>query len=103
VSRLSKLGIVVFVLLLVLLPLYELADIGEQWPFDGEIVSVVFSLQFIVAALVACRLWRGAWILLARQMRTRTRPPHAYSDAAPASCLTRDGSSLFLVLCDFRI
>ena len=101
-SRLSKFAVVVFVLLLVLLPLYEFADVGEHWAFDGEIVCVVFSLLFIAAALVACRIVRRAWIAFARRIDV-VRAPRTYGKPSRSLTLSRDNSSLFLVLCDLRI
>ena len=71
VARLRNLGPIAVVGLFLLLPLYEFIDIGEQWPFDGQLVSVMLCCLFIVAALLACRTWRCVWHALTRLARYR--------------------------------
>ena len=48
-------AILLLVAFLVLLPLYELVDIGEQWPHDGSLVLVLLSALFLVGLAVLCR------------------------------------------------
>lgn len=38
-----------------LLPLYEIADYGEHWPNDGNYVSGVLSVLFLVGVALAAR------------------------------------------------
>ncbi len=96
--RFRTIALVVFIAALVLLPLYEFADIGEQWPNDAELVTVVFTGLFIVAALVACRGW--AHVCLGSRPRIGVPGPRARVRPLSAH---RDRSSLFLILCHFRI
>jgi hypothetical protein len=100
-SRAKTIGILLVVALFVLLPLYELADVGEQWPHDGDIVQIIFFLVVLAALSIFCR--RSARACLARLRRAWIpRPPVAHSELA-RSLAPRDCSSLFLVFCDFRI
>ena len=101
VSRLKTIGILLTIALFVLLPLYELADIGEQWPHDGDVVQIVLFLVFLIGLLFLCRGFARA--CLARFKRAWIpRPPVARSELA-RPLAPRDCSLLFLVFCDFRI
>jgi hypothetical protein len=97
--RLKSIALAVFIAILVLLPLYEFADIGEQWPNDGEVVVVVFTTMFIGAALLACRGWAGI------RLASRPRAGGVAIDRTSARQLSvvRYQPFLFLILCAFRI
>jgi hypothetical protein len=100
VPRLKSLALILLVALLVLLPLYEFIDIGEQWPFDGEVVGALLTALLIVASLVVLR--QLARVCFAMDRRLRRREP--YSRHLPLLFFSRrDRSSLFLVRCHFRI
>ena len=90
-------------MLFLLLPLYELIDIGEQWPFDGDVVSVILCCLLIVAALLACRTWRRVWLALTRLARCRVAFARTPVSSVHAASIIEDGSSLFLVICSFLI
>jgi hypothetical protein len=44
----KRAGAFVVILTFVVLPLYELADIGEHWPHDGDYVSMILAVLFLV-------------------------------------------------------
>jgi len=100
-SRLKTIGILLIIVLFVLLPLYELADIGEHWPHDGDIVQIVLFLLFIVGLSILCR--GVACACLARLKRAWIPRPPVTRRPLARSLAPRDCSSLFLVFCDFRI
>lgn len=103
--RFRRFGLIAFIALLVILPLHEVVDPGEQWPFDDEVVSVLFSALFIAAALLTCHVWgRELFVLVRAAARRRlglnkTVTQTAVSAVAPP----RDESLAHLVLCQFRI
>ena len=100
-SRLKTIGILLIVALFMLLPLYEFADIGEQWPHDGDIVQIVLFLVFIVGLSILCR---GVACACLARLKRAWIPRLPVARCAPARSLAlRDCSSLFLVFCDFRI
>jgi hypothetical protein len=92
--RIKTYAVLLVVALFVLLPLYELADIGEHWPHDGDIVQIVLCVLFIVGLSVLCRgVACACWIPAPSAVRVRparTIAPH-------------DRSSLFLIFCDLRV
>jgi hypothetical protein len=52
-KRFETAGVFLCVSLFVVLPLYELADVGEHWPHDGTYVSVMLTaLLFIGLTLI---------------------------------------------------
>jgi len=100
--RLTTIALIAWITLLILLPLYELADIGEHWPFDGEIVNVIFSTLFIFAALFVARRWGRRCLTALSRVRLTLTSTHRREIVRIAPD-TRDESFLFLMLCHFRI
>ena len=99
-SRAKTVAVLLIVSLLILLPLYELADIGEQWPHDGDIVQVVLFGLFIAGLSILCRGVACACLSLKRSWISK--PPATRVDLR--TLLTaRDRSSLFLMFCDLRV
>jgi hypothetical protein len=103
--RFRRLGLIAFIALLVILPLHEVVDPGEQWPFDDEVVSVLFSALFIAAALLTCHAWSKELFVLVRAvarcrlgLNTTVTQTRVSAIAHP-----RDKSIAQLVLCQFRI
>jgi hypothetical protein len=98
--RAKTIAVLLFVALFVLLPLYELADIGEHWPHDGDVVQVVLFGLFILGLSILCRGVACACLALKRSWIPR--PPvtraEVQSPVAPRDC-----SSLFLIFCDLRV
>ena len=96
---------IAFIALLVVLPLHEVVDPGEQRPFDDEVVSVLFSALFIAAALLTRHVWGRELLVLVRaaarcRLGLNKTVTHALVSAiAPP----RDESLAHLVLCQFRI
>jgi hypothetical protein len=103
--RFRRFGLIAFIALLVILPLHEVADPGEQLPFDDEVVSVVFGALFIAAALLTCHVWARELFVLVRAA-ARSRLGLNNTDAAALISVVahpRDESLAHLVLCQFRI
>ncbi len=99
--RARTIAILLIVGLFIVLPLYELADVGEHWPHDGDIVQIVLCVLFIVGLSILCR--GVACACLASLKRSLiAKPPVARSErlrlAAPHS-----GAALFLIFCDLRV
>jgi hypothetical protein len=99
-SRAKTIGVLLFVALFVLLPLYEFADIDEHWPHDGDVVQVVLFGLFILGLSILCR--GVACACLSRMRSWIPRPPVTRVYARSALVL-RDRSSLFLIFCDLRV
>ena len=53
--RLKTVAALLFISLFVVLPLYELADVGEHWPHDGAYVSMVSSVLFFIGFTLVLR------------------------------------------------
>src|SRR5215471_3180622 len=100
-ARLKTVGILLIIALFVLLPLYELADVGEQWPHDGDIVQVIFFLVVLAALSIFCR--RSARACFSRLRRSWIPRPPATRPELTRSLAPREYSLLFLVFCDLRI
>ncbi|MBI3491091.1 MAG: hypothetical protein HY047_04790 [Acidobacteria bacterium] len=122
-----------FVVTFVALPLYELADVGEHWPHDGNYVSVILAVLFFVGLTLTLRrsaaigsrrtvasqaLQSGHLEGVARtvaastrtardsdliSVRTRAGVPHLKCPNALASILDGADGSRLLILRDFRI
>ena len=64
--------------LVALLPLYELIDIGEQWPNDGNVVLVLLSTLFLVGLAFLCRglsqVCRVSWRRVLRHQPEGVQP-----------------------------
>ena len=95
----------ILAVLLVVLPLHEVVDPGEQLPFDDEVVAVVFSALFITAVSLTCRTWGGElFVLLQAAARCRLGLNRTVTQTLiPAIEHPRDESLAHLVLCQFRI
>jgi hypothetical protein len=100
-SRAKTIFVLLIVALLVLLPLYEFADIGEQWPHDGDIVQIVLCVLFFVGLSIFCRRVGSACLACLRRAWI-PRPPLMRGERVP-SAAPRDGSGLFLIFCDLRV
>ena len=98
--RLKTIAVLLIVALFVLLPLYELADVGEQWPHDGDVVLIVLFVLFIVGLSILCRGLACA-CLASLKRSWIPRPPAARTIAPPVT--PRDSSALFLIFCDLRV
>lgn len=102
--RFRKFALIGFLALLVVLPLHEVADPGEQLPFDDEVVAVVFAALFITAVSLTCRTWgRELFVLLQAAARRRSPNQTVTQTVIPAVEPPRDESLAHLVLCQFRI
>jgi hypothetical protein len=103
--RFRRFALIVFIALLVVLPLHEVVDPGEQLPFDDEVVAVVFAALFITAASLTSRTWGGElFVLLQAAARRRlSRNQTVTQTVIPAVEPPRDESLAHLVLCQFRI
>ena len=99
--RVKTLAVLIIIALFVVLPLYELADIGEQWPHDGDIVQIVLCVLFIVGVSILCR--GVACARLASLERAWKPAPVAVLARLVRSIAPRDRCSLFLIFCDLRV
>jgi len=99
--RIKTFAVLLVVGLFVLLPLYELADIGEQWPHDGDVVQIVLCVLFIVGLSVLCR--GVACACLASLKRAWVPAPSVVCARAARTIAPHDRSSLFLIFCDLRV
>ena len=93
-------AIVLAIALFVLLPLHELVDVGEQWPYDGHVVVLLLSVVFLSGLALLCRSLARACFESVRRM---LRPPLAGSDPLRYSALPCPRPFLFLTLCLLRI
>jgi hypothetical protein len=98
--RAKTIAVLLIVALFVLLPLYELADIGEHWPHDGDVVQVVLFGLFILGVSILCRGVACACLALKRSWIPR--PPVTRVEVRSLMA-PRDSSSLFLIFCDLRV
>jgi len=99
--RVKTILVLFVVALFVVLPLYEVADIGEHWPHDGDVVQIVLCLLFIVSLSV---LWRGvAGACLASLKRAWVPAPSPVRACLARTTAPRDRSPLFLIFCDLRV
>ena len=93
--------IIPLIALVVVLPLYELADYKEQYPHDSDLVLVLLTLFFLFGLTRICGTLIAFSLALLRRFTSvrfvanieRCRP-----FAGP-----RSPSILFLIFCDFRI
>ena len=99
-SRAKTVAVLLIVALFILLPLYELADIGEHWPHDGDIVQVVLFGLFIAGLSILCRGVACACLSLKRSWISK--PPATRVDLRTLVA-PQDRSSLFLIFCDLRV
>jgi hypothetical protein len=82
-----------------------MVDPGEEWPFDDEVVVVLYSVLFIAAVTLRCRASADHLFTLVRaaarnRFGLNGRIRHsAVADIDPP----RDESLPLLVLCQFRI
>lgn len=98
--KFRRIAAIVAVAMFVLLPLHELVDIGEQWPYDGHVVVLLLSVIFIAGLALLCRALPHAWLASARARRQRQ--PASVPPVHP--CTFRPGFALlFLLLCLLRI
>src|SRR5882672_5843200 len=100
-TRFKSPAVLLMVASLLLLPLYELADIGERWPHDGDIVLILFSILFLAAVLIICR--GIARVCLQILKRVWQPAPPALTLNLRWSLCPRADFPLFLLLCDFRV
>ena len=99
--RIKTIVVLLVVALFVVLPLYELADIGEHWPHDGDVVQIVLCVLFIVGLSVLCR--GVACACLASLRRAWVPAPSPAGGRVGLTIAPRDRSSLFLIFCDLRV
>ena len=99
-SRAKTVAVLLIVALFVLLPLYELADVGEHWPHDGDVVQVVLFGLFIAGLSILCRGVACAYLTLKRSWISK--PPATRVDVRTLA-VPLDRSSLFLIFCDLRV
>jgi hypothetical protein len=132
-ARLVSASAFLFVSLFVVLPLYELADVGEHWPHDGNYVSVMLTVLFFIGLTLILRksaaiASRSAVAFQASEsgylgnivptvaaltgtvidarlasVRTRGEAPRLQCLSALASILDGNECSRLLILRDFRI
>jgi len=99
-SRPRTAGVLLFVALFALLPLYEFADIGEHWPHDGDVVQVVLFGLFILGSSILCRGVACVCLSLKRSWLASPRVTHIDGRSL---VVPRDRSCLFLIFCDLRV
>ena len=100
-KRFKTVTIIFLVTLIVVLPLYELADYAEQWAHDGDVVlPLLMLLSFIAFSLIRRTLVSLSLILLKRSFDFRVI---LNSDAVSPSVSPFVPATLFLIFCDFRI
>ena len=100
--RLRTIGALLVVALFVLLPLYELADIGEQWPHDGDVVLVLLFVLFLVALSIICRGVACVCVALLKRVWRQFAPQFSPVRVRPSSIRCLD-FRLFLIFCDLRV
>lgn len=99
--RIKRIVVLLVVALFVVLPLYELADVGEHWPHDGDVVQIVLCVLFIAGLSVLCR--GVARACLASLRRAWVPKPSPVRAGLARTITPRDRSSLFLIFCDLRV
>ena len=99
--RAKTIAVLLIVALFIVLPLYELADIGEHWPHDGDIVQIVLCVLFIIGLSVLCR--GVACACLASLKRSWIARPQVARGELVRLAVPRDRSALFLIFCDLRV
>jgi len=99
-GALRRTAIVPAIALFVLLPLHELVDVGEQWPYDGHIVVLLLSIVFLCGLAVLCRALARACFGSGRRL---LRPPLADGDLLRSFALPHPRPFFFLTLCLLRI
>jgi hypothetical protein len=98
--RVKAIGAMLLVALFIVLPLYELADIGEQWPHDGDVVLILLFVLFVAALTIILRGVACACALLRRVWSRFVQPPRASAVIYSRRC---PDFPLFLFFCDLRI
>ncbi len=101
-SRLKTVGALLVVALFFLLPLYEFADIGEQWPHDGDVVLILLFVLFLVALSIICRGIACACVALLKRA-WRQFVPRVSGVRVATSWIRRVEFPLFLIFCDLRV
>jgi MFS superfamily sulfate permease-like transporter len=100
--RFRTLGALLLVALFVLLPLYEFADIGEQWPHDGDVVLVLLFTLFLVALSIICRGVACACVALLKRVWRQYTPQRSVVCVRLSAIRCLD-FPLFLIFCDLRV
>lgn len=99
--RAKTVVVLIIIALFIVLPLYEVADIGEQWPHDGDVVQIFLCVLLIVGLSI---LWRGvAGACLASLKRSCLPKPPAPRGEQICPAASRASSVLFLIFCDLRV
>lgn len=105
-SRATKIGVWILVAIVVLLPLYELADYTEVWQHDSDLAAAGLLFLFSGMALFAGRMLLPAFILVVLALISLPlllgrvgRDRHAES----AGSLSPPRLPCSVVFCDLRI
>ena len=100
-SRIKIGAALIFILMLVVLPLYELADYGEHWPHDGEYATMMLAVFFVIGLAWICQT-------LLALVSTATNDPSPLPLVRPEieicssrACIAK--TSRFLTFCDLRV
>ena len=101
-TRLKATGALLLVALFFVLPLYEVADIGEQWPHDGDVVLILLFLLFVAALTIILRGVACACLAILRRIWSCFVRPPAASVAIHSRCSFTE-FPLFLFFCDLRL
>ena len=97
---LQRIAVIVAVAMFVLLPLHEIIDIGEQWPYDGHVVLVLLATIGLAGLTIICRgLAHACLVSLRKVLQPPTGATAVFKPFAP--CQGR--ALLFLILCLLRI
>jgi hypothetical protein len=105
-NRLAKIGVWVLLAIVLLLPLYELADYTEVWPHDGDLTASGLFFLFSGMALLAGRKLRSAFVLIVLTLITipdllpRRIAAHP---AEPSVSLSPPRFFCSIAFCDLRI
>ena len=102
---LRKIALIGFIALLVLLPLHEIVDPGEEWPFDDEIAVVLYSALFIAAVFLTGRASTSYLFTVVRAAARYRLNLNNRIHQSPVSDVepSRDEPLAHLALCQFRI
>ena len=99
--KMKRIGIIALATLIIVLPLYELADYAEVWAHDGDVVlPLLLLLAFIAFSFIGQTLVSLTLILLRRNFEFCVIPN---ADQVGLSNAPRFSATLFLIFCDFRI